>query len=210
MKIILTLLFMCGVMFASEKKVNQYYQELQTLSKQQVVDMMFAYAKGLPHDLGLTLAAIAWKESNFNTIPVNVTDGKYGSYGMYHVMLDYAAKRHGAKSSFTKNKLAARLLNDKHFASEEAIRVLRSFASKRCNLHCQIASYNGGTRGLAIPRARAYAEDIKLRVKALDKLFSERGYYVRIAAIVLEVNGCILPECKLTNTKLAAYIPDEE
>lgn len=185
----LLLLFVLLVNLSYGSTADKYRKELEALNFNQKVDMMFAYAMGLPEDLGLTLAAIAWKESNFNKYPMNVTDGKYGSYSMFHILLDYAAVRHGANTKFQKNKLAQRLLNDKKFAAREAISVLKAFEKDGCGWRCQVASYNGGTRGLNNPKGAAYAADIAIRIKVLDQYFTKNNLYVKIGTIVYEETG---------------------
>lgn len=186
LRILLILTMWVGLMFATT--VEKYHSELQKLDYQQKVDMMFAYAMGIDDDLGLVLAAIAWKESNFGEVPVNVSDGKYGSYSMFHILLDYAAIRHSAKSNYAKNQLASKLLQDKKFAAREAIGTLKYFKKKGCELKCQIASYNAGGKGLSNPKGKKYAEDILMRMRALHKHFSKNDLYVKIGSIVADVN----------------------
>ena len=185
MKRFLLLVLIVLSTLGADTKVDKYYKELYNLSNEQRYKLYFSYAMGYKHDLGLTLAAIAWKESHFGKYPMNLADGKHGSFSMYHIVLDYAALRRNKTSMWDKSRLAETLLKDDVFAAEEAIAVLKYFGSKKnCNWKCSVASYNAGHLGLKSKKGAAYAEDIALRTKAIDKYFTKHQVYYKIKTIV--------------------------
>lgn len=161
-----------------KSKLSKLELELENLTKEQYQVMLGALHYGEEYELGLTLAAIAWKESGFGKFTMNLDDGKYGSFSPYHIRLDYASQRHNIKTGWSRSRLAERLLNDLEFATKEAARVLQSFRGKKCNYSCSIARYNGGYTAHKNKKALAYAEDIKKRVEAI------KGYISRNTAIV--------------------------
>ena len=178
-KIVLVLFMLLSLSYS--KTVDDYYKELYTLNETEQYNLLFSYAMGYKDDLGLALAAIAWKESYFGKYPMNLADGEYGSFGMYHVVLDYAAIRNGSKSNWAKSRLAEALVKDKVFAAEEAIGVLKHFLKRKgCNWKCAIASYNVGNAGLKSKKGVAYSEDISKRVKAIDMYFTKHQIHDKI------------------------------
>lgn len=154
-------------------KVESYYREILNMTPEQKETLFSAYVYGLKDDLSLTLAAIVWKESKAGVWTINLNDGKYGSYSAYHINLEYAAARHNVKTSWGRSRLAEKLLQDEEFAAEEALTVLRAYKTKNCNHRCSLAKYNGGNLGNRITKAMAYADDVMLRIQALDKFFKQ-------------------------------------
>lgn len=174
--LILLLIAYTGVFATSSKvnpKVESYYEEILNMTPEQIGTLYSAYAYGIEDDLSLTLAAIVWKESKAGVWTINLNDGKYGSYSAYHINLEYAALRHNMNTSWGRSRLAERLLQDEEFAAGEALTVLKAYKTKTCNHHCTLAKYNGGNLGDKNNRSVAYANDVILRIKALDKYFNE-------------------------------------
>jgi hypothetical protein len=183
---------MVSMLFASNDnvKIDKYYKDLYNLNDEQIYNMIFSYAMGNKdgNDLGLTLAAIAWKESLFGKYSINLADGKHGSFGMYQIVLDYAAIRNNIKTIWAKSRLAESLLRDKAFAAEEAIAVLKYFMNRNgCSWRCGVASYNAGFSGLKSKEGREYAHDILLRVKALDRKFTNLSLYGKLNSLVIDM-----------------------
>lgn len=191
-KVLFSLMLMVTMVFANNDnaKIDKYYKDLYNLNDEQIYNMIFSYAMGNKdgNDLGLTLAAIAWKESLFGKYSINLADGKHGSFGMYQIVLDYAAIRNNIKTIWAKSRLAESLLRDKAFAAEEAIAVLKYFMNRNgCGWRCSVASYNAGFSGLKSKEGRKYAHDILLRVKALDRKFTNLSLYGKLNSLVLDM-----------------------
>ena len=118
------LLLLLPVFLHSVEYDKKYLKELEKLTTEQKEVLYLAYSAGAEKGYGLTLAAIAWKESQFGKFMLNITDGKYGSYGPYHVLLDHVLIRHKVTSNWGKSRLAEKLLYDMEFSSSEALDVL--------------------------------------------------------------------------------------
>lgn len=58
------------------------------LTKQQKEYAQLIYEVGYEHTLSLTLIAISWEESRLGLVQENRSDGKYGSYGLMHILLE--------------------------------------------------------------------------------------------------------------------------
>ena len=165
------------------KKLDPLEVELEKLTEEQYQVMLGIMHYGDEYELGMTLAAIAWKESGFGKFNMNLGDGEYGSFGPFHIRLDYAAKRHNKTSDWSRSRLAERLLYDLEFATKEAANVLKSFKNKKCNYSCSLARYNGGYTAHKNSKALDYAKDVKKRVKAIEKYVSRNYVIVKMDTI---------------------------
>lgn len=97
--------------------------ELRYLNSDQIDNLFFSYRKGLPHNMGNTLAAIALHESHAGEIPVNFSDP---SAGIYHVTLRNAIKYIGWEdTSYNRNILGMRMINDRDLAANMALSLLK-------------------------------------------------------------------------------------
>lgn len=195
-KVILTLLFSLVVSYAETKR--DYYKELLNMDSKYRVNILVSYVYGSQHDLGLTLAAINWKESGGGLYPVNITDGKYGSFSNYHILLENVISHYNAKTPWEMSRLAEKLIYDEKFAVDNAIRIFNSFKSSKCNYLCQVASYNAGYLGIKSPKGLSYANDIVARTKAIDKYLTNFNLKSR-----LEVMGYMLKQEKQKLAKLS-------
>lgn len=153
------------------KTVEAYVNELYQLPKEKKLLLMHAYLIGLHTGWENTLPAIAWKESNFEPA-ANHKDGVMGSYGYYQVQLYYFLKAKGIKiTEANKEKYKNYLLENMVQNAWAAVDNL-NYWSKRYGGQKQLtkilASYNGGSNGINIPKAKAYAEDVKKRMKAIQ------------------------------------------
>lgn len=130
-----------------------------------------AYAVGQPHDLGYTMAALAWKEGFVGRyiVRINPNDGEHGSYGVTHVLLTTAMWMLDVDSTWeAKAKLAPKMMNDDIYTLHLSLEYLQRF--DHLPWRQQIAKYNGAGQ-----RAEAYAEDVVKRVGVLTscKYFSQ-------------------------------------
>lgn len=161
----------------NEKLLNKYVKDLDNLNPSQLDIMFKSYKYGLEYGLEYILPAIAWKESNFGEFMLNLSDGEYGSFGPYHIRLDYSIKRNNITSKWLRDRHAEKLINDLEYSAREAIYLVNYWYEnlktkyKKQNIDREMFSaYNGGfnyNNSLAI----SYADDALLRVKALQLFF---------------------------------------
>lgn len=102
------------------------------------------YLHGLQSDLGYTVVAIMWQESKLGLYKINTTDGKYGSYGVGHALIDYRGKH---LSSFEKNQLAQKLIDSDDFAIQTIISDLETWKKHSKSWSQMVSRYNGGWKG---------------------------------------------------------------
>ena len=123
-----------------------------------------AYIMGFDDDIGYALASIVWKESFVGeyVIRVNNTDGKYGSYGVTHVLLTTAMHMLGYENSrMARAELVPRMMSDDVFMLWLSLDYLKQH--QKLGYRKMISRYNG--KG---PRAEAYANDVIKRVHKLE------------------------------------------
>jgi len=165
------------------KLLETYKQQLYNLTPEQYKILYTAYGYGMKYDLGYTLTAIAWKESIFGKIPVNVSDrGRhsnkfYGAYGPYHILIDsvmYLYPR-SKRTKYFANVIATKLLFNLEYSTNTAIKLLLFWKkywiekSGETKLWSKIVgSYNAGFNSIYSKKGRLYRDDIYLRVKALQ------------------------------------------
>ena len=162
-----------------DKLVDLYVQELEELDEEQLELMLRVYSLGGEHGLGYTLVTIAWKESDFGKYNINLSDGKYGSYGVFQIRLDYALKRNNIKTKWKRDRFAEKLLNDLEFSTNEAVKVLNFWINhhkkntkKGQRLLNVFASYNAGYKHGGKKGAQ-YGKDSIRRFKAVQKYFKK-------------------------------------
>lgn len=135
-----------------------------TASQQQILEMALAYGK--KHNLGYTLAATAWKESQFGKYRVGWTTPDYGVFQInYHTYKKRFAKRI-KQSGLTKPQVIKMLTHDFHVNAEAALAEYKFWRKSRDWKHA-VQSYNDGTH--ISHKGKAYAEDIVKRVKLLQQ-----------------------------------------
>lgn len=190
MSILVLMLLAVSTLFGASTKssnYNKYYKELENLSSEQIAILFDSYYHGKEHDLELTLAAIAWKESSFGKFKVNSKDGKYGSFSSYQIKLDTHAKANNIEEFAHIIEEASKLLHDNDYAAQVAIKNLLYWKERRSTYSGMLASYNAGNKGLKNPKGRAYANDVKLRVKVLSD-FIKDGYPFKNLDVLISSN----------------------
>jgi len=148
-------------------------EELRSMTDAQRYTLMKAYAYGAPYDLGYTLAAIAWQESQAGTVPVNVNDP---SFGPFHNKMDTVMRRVLLKDTeYNRNLIATRLLNDFEFAASMAVAELRYWDRvHHGKWRRMVRSYNAGYNHSS-KSADAYVGHIIEKVKAIKRSFQHQG-----------------------------------
>ena len=158
--------------------LEKYMKQLETLDYTQQDVLINAYKAGEPYGYGLILAVIAWKESYFGKWPINLSDGKYGSYGVYHIRLDYAMARKKITSAWDRSRYAEELLYDFDSSSLEAIALISHwmnyYKKDKDRVKKVFASYNGGYKLSA--QALSYADDCLLRMEAIRQYDIHKKY----------------------------------
>lgn len=173
------------VVVADENKIQSYMKELDQLDDNQRDVMIKAYLAGEPDNLGYSMVVIAWKESRFGKYMMNLSDGKHGSFGVYHILLDYSLIRNNVTTAWGRSRLAERLINDFEFASTEALYVLKYYLARHKNkdvnkYYFMFTSYNGGTNALNNKQAQAYGQDSLLRLAAVQRYFNKHNILAKI------------------------------
>ncbi|EPU3828887.1 transglycosylase SLT domain-containing protein [Campylobacter coli] len=176
-KLILLMVISVSTLLSNNELFSKYYKDLTKLNIDQINIMSISYFTGKQNDLGHTLAAIAWKESDFGRYSINLADGKYGSFGPYQIHLHLHVKALGIKTTWSRSREAERLINDVEYSSKVALEHLlywkeRSKGNKSPYKN-MIASYNAGNAGLKNKVGKAYAEDVVIRVKVIEKFMKD-------------------------------------
>lgn len=174
MKCLRILIFLSFFLYADSCK------DITLFDQSQINTIHYAYHYGKKHDLGYTMAAIAWKESCAGLYRINFDDP---SAGIYHAHLPGVIKRHykAKNTSFKRNVVAERLIRDMEFASQIALEELLYWKKIRNNdWKTIIKSYNKGfswekSKGRN-QLAEAYYQDISQKVKILKEYFSKNPH----------------------------------
>jgi hypothetical protein len=133
-----------------------------------------AYEYGVPHDLGFTLAAIAWKESSAGKYRLNL-DSK--DLGLFQINEKTAYNTLGVTNHYHQVQLAQELIYNDHLGAYLAIETLEHFRAERPLTNQvyreMLMSYNTGYSWRRSPekkrRALAYSEDVRSKVSTLMK-----------------------------------------
>ena len=159
--IIVVVLFMAALFF-SALSVADSCKPVEDLSRKQVQTLYQSYNYGVEYDMGLTLAAIAWQESNAGLYPINISDP---SFGVHHILLTTAMKRSDIKNTgYHRNMLAASLLDHDVSASYAIKEIKYWFGYHRSDWYKVWASYNAGHNYKA---GVSYANKIREKVKLI-------------------------------------------
>ena len=159
---------LCNVVYAVQidrKLVNKYLKELDNLTSNQKSVLLQAYNH--TEDIGILLATIAWKESRFGDWLVNSTDGKYGSYGIYHINLEYHIARKNITSKWARDRELEKLMLDSNYSTLEASKIVLYWQNRyKNNNYKTYLSYNAGY-DLTNKRGIEYAKDALHREQAI-------------------------------------------
>lgn len=173
--------FLISLLIVSNLYGKTYKEELETLTPQQYAVLMYSLETGKEHNLGYTLAAIAWKESSFGKNKVNQNDGKHGSYGSHQILLTSAVGflrenkivNVDLKDKASKDILIEYLTKDEEVSMRFALEELKYWHKRhKGNYKKMIASYNAGNAGINSTAGEKYANDVAYRVKLLQEFIS--------------------------------------
>lgn len=189
MKTIMKLIILIiSIVTIEAKSVESYYEDLTKITRNQSFLLAAAYYSGRNDDLGLTLAAIIWKESSFGVKMTNSKDGKFGSFGVAQILLETAMVRNNVKTKKQRRELKLRLISDVSFNLEQAILELKYWKKQYKDIRknrywfsMMLASYNAGWRSYNHPKGKAYSDDVKKRIKALKLYFKRTTKFDKVA-----------------------------
>lgn len=143
--------------------INAMAGSCPRLSESQYSVLQYSYEFGKSHDMGWTLAAIAWQESSAGEFRVNLAGPAFGTY---QILLSTASKRLGLESSFEENRLAQRLIYDDQLGAYLAIRELQFwYGVHDGNWSFIWASYYAGYDTVS---GVEYANDIRSKIGTLQ------------------------------------------
>lgn len=170
------LLFLWGLLIANAD-INDPCKNIEKFDKNQIQTIRYAYHYGKKYNLGLTMAAIAWKESCAGLYRINFEDP---SAGIYHAYLPNVIKRHYKKpnTAFRRNAVAEKLIRDPEFASQIALEELLYWKKiRKGNWKEMIKSYNKGfsweKNKLRNKMAENYYKDIAKKTQILQNYFEK-------------------------------------
>lgn len=136
-----TLAIVAGILVINNTRASSC-GPVEALDQQQVQTLYQSYNYGKEYNMGLSLAAIAWQESNAGLYPINISDP---SFGVHHILLSTAMKRSDVKNTnYHRNMLASKLL-DHNVSASFAIKELQYWSKYHKGNWSRIwASYNAG------------------------------------------------------------------
>lgn len=133
---------------------------------------------GEKRNLGFTLAAIAWVESQAGMYPINANTH---AYSPYHVLLKTAMKRRDVQDTpFNRSMLASKLVNDLEYSADLALEEIEYWQKVRGkkNTFDWLASYNGGWKAAEKSESINYANKVMRKTKQLQNCASRETVLV--------------------------------
>ncbi len=114
---------------------------LYSLSNEQWEVLQKAYDMGAPHDLGNTMAAIAWTESTAGKYRINPDSN---DYGVMHNNIKTAANRRGVKGYYATRALMTELVVNDQLSMELALEELMYWDKHTDSWASMVSAYNNG------------------------------------------------------------------
>lgn len=162
MKGLLFFLVLAGVLLGSEKEKviieNKCVSKIDDMNDKQKEVLVKSYHFGLKHDLGYTMAAIAWQESCAGEYRINFQDP---SAGIFHTYIPGVFNRHPhlKRNGLTENIVGEMLIQDDSFSARETLAELLYWKKRHDNKWSFIVkSYNKGNSWLKNDEAKKKAE----------------------------------------------------
>ena len=187
-RIVLSILLLCSACVAlPQVNFKNACVPLAQFSQAQKEVLLRSYLAGESNGFGLTLAAIAWKESCAGEYKINFQDP---SAGNFHAYIPGVINRYPKlkQNGFTQNMVGAMLVEDDDFAAQIAIAELKYWQKEhKGNWKNIIKSYNKGyswqKNSSANIQAEKYYQEVAWRVKQLEGFF--KGKDLRNVALNL-------------------------
>lgn len=175
------LLFFSSLSYAAEGCGN----DLDKMTPMQKSNFWYIYNRAKPfgEKTALAMVAIAWNESCLGLWPMNLTDGKYGSFGLFHNLAESVLKRHDMKvNGWNASRIGERLVFDKGFSFAESLEELKYWENVwrskgvRRYFHRALASYNAGWKW---KKGKKYAKKIEKKMRLIEKYLIRNGVLKR-------------------------------
>lgn len=169
MKKLILLIIAPVIIFASMAEFNTEIN-YNSLSKSQKKMLVTLYNYGKQFDLGYTIAAIAWKESNVGEYMLNINSRNNYDCGMFQNNVKSVHSREGRKlTKYSADKTCQKLMVDINYALLHVTEELEYWKNLYPDDFMKIwTSYNKGFNN-SKAYTDEYALDILLRVKILQK-----------------------------------------
>jgi hypothetical protein len=139
--------------------------ECRDYTKEQLSLLNLSRDFGAPYHYELTLPAIVQQESFLGSYVLreNLKDGKYGSFGITHILFETAMHLKKETSKLrARQDILPKLISDDLYALELAVLKLNTYNGTTWK--GRWAHYNGSG-----PRARAYADKIQQNIKEFKR-----------------------------------------
>lgn len=124
-----------------EDECSKWYD----LSSEQRYRLQWAYSYGEQYNLGWTMSAIAWHESNAGKYKINT---KSSDYGIFQVNIQTSSDILGVSGYWNKQALITKMVVDDEFNAYLALHVLQHFQKTRKSWKSVVRSYNEGNKWL--------------------------------------------------------------
>lgn len=146
------------------RSISDYRKDYAYLSDKQISVINDAYKFGEKHNLGYSLAAIVWQESNAGELQVSMIGN---DYGVCQININTYLRRFNIKdTSRNRSKYATKLILDTEHNYLSAVKELKFWISQKKLWESYKTSvwakYNGGHKG-----NNAYGEEIFKRIQIL-------------------------------------------
>ena len=142
-------------------------QDWNNLSYNQRSTIAHSYSVGTRYDLGLTMAAIAWQESDGGRYQIGNND-----YGIYQINIRYYLKHFGIKDHYyNRSKYATLLITDPESSEAYVIDKLIYLRNRHNGSYLKVWKHYNGSND----KATAYSYRIRNRVRFLRTIFHKKG-----------------------------------
>ncbi len=189
MRVLCLILMFVSCGFALSVDFKNACVPLEQFSTSQKEVLRRSYLAGKSSGLGLTLAAIAWKESCAGVYKMNFQDP---SAGNFHAYIPGVINRFPQlkQNGFTQNMVGALLVQNDNFAEEIAISELKFWEREhKGDWKKVVKSYNKGYSWQKDASANALAEkyyqEIAWRVRQLESYFDTSSFVINATNVAM-------------------------
>jgi len=184
-------MFILLSVYLSGNSVRSYVYQLKHLSSEQQKVLYKVWKKAKPYNLNYTMSAIAFKESSLGRVMYNLSDGEFGSFGVFHNLVSSVYDRYIRNKPKNRNQvtsiklgIAKRLIDDFDFSFSQSLAELKFWENvakdrgyRWNSWKYMIVHYNGGTNAYNKKRAIMYYKEIVKIVRALHICKEELNLY---------------------------------
>lgn len=155
-------LFESDIVKAKGKECQKY----DALSSEQKYRLEYSYHYGYPNDLGYTLAAIAWVESNAGIYKINLDTR---DYGLHQINDRTIFNTLGVTDYWKKREIITKVITDDSLSAYLAMSVLLHFQKNTSSWKEMVMRYNIGNKKdkVSLKRGLDYYNKVKDNVNIL-------------------------------------------